>query len=100
MRAGVKYGEFAHKWHRGIGKSLVVVFCLWLVVAVAIVGSAILDVTLGLGWGYKPKDALLGVPFIIAGCAVMGFIWLIYRFVGRINSMIYGADEDGRGGAA
>ena len=67
--------------------------------AVGIVGSAILDVTLGLGWGYTPRDALMGIPFIITGCAGMGVIWLIHRFVGRINKTIYGPDDDRRGNA-
>lgn len=89
----MRYGNFVSKWHKTAGTALLTVFALWMVVAIGIVGSAILDVSFGLGWGYSRRDALLGVPFILGGCVVMGLIWGIYRLVGRINIAIFGVDR-------
>lgn len=90
----MRYGRLVHLWHGAMGKIMLIFFAVWMLVALGIVGSAIVDVVFNLGWGYQPRDALFGLLFIPAGCLIMTFIWAIHRLVGGLNHVFFGPAED------
>lgn len=58
------------------------IFVLFEVGVILIVGSAILDLTLNLGWGYQWRDVAFGIPLAEAGFAVHAIIIAIFRIMG------------------
>ena len=50
--------------------------------AVLIIGSALLDVVFGLGWGYTWKDVLLGTLIAAGGVAVYAMCRAFFRLMG------------------
>jgi hypothetical protein len=87
VRPRASGSQAVRSWHRWIGKSLRFNFVLWMLVAVLVEASGILDVALGLGWGYRPLDLLYGLLFILAGCVIFVFVWFVHRMVGWLGGV-------------
>ena len=68
---------------------------LWLLFVGAWTSAALLDVMVGLGWGYKAGDVWFGLLLAAGGCAV----WLFTAAVGRVAMAIarrrYGPEPEG-----
>lgn len=91
------YEKFVHAWYSVVGKVLVIVCAIWILIAVGLLGSAIVDVLFNIGWGYSLQDVLSDLLVTAAGCFAMAAVWAVYRCVGRLQHMIFGRSRDGAG---